>query len=465
MAEFIEKLDATGVTDPGRIFNADETGLFYRCLPCYVYCSKGRAKTLRGSTYMANKDRVTVMVCMNAEGNKAPLMVIGKRENPRVLERRYTVGDVVYTHQKNAWMDSSVSQYWFDEVFLKYKRKLLGDKEKAVLFWDNAPGHKISTTDDVILLELPPNVTALHQPADAGIIANLKLKYKFMLMSEYSELVPNWEKVRSLKAKQGFNGIHNGRGANLHDACRLLNAAWKEVSSETIINCTIKAQCLPSHVDRALMAKTEKGRAKLASMADLESASMITDNEENWDEWETLDSGDISQLIAGMDSLVQQVVDKNRSSFIGGQGVPHEVFKDILEDMEKLNINSDTCKRNAMVESVTIEDDPEIVQALVDAEEKSVLEDALAASKDFPNEDEDDPNKEVVAVEQAVGTTRANLEVYRLVASVETELYAFARAIGGRAPEVIEDMLSLMHEHISALPRQQATLYKYYKKK
>ena len=69
MIDFKRKLLQSQVVNPKAIFNADETGLFYRCMPNYIYAvniSPSDKKDLRGFKYMASKDRITLMVCANA---------------------------------------------------------------------------------------------------------------------------------------------------------------------------------------------------------------------------------------------------------------------------------------------------------------------------------------------------------------------------------------------------------------
>ena len=42
-------------------------------------------KEVRGTSDMASKDRLTVIVCSNATGVKVPLTAIGKPKNPRIF--------------------------------------------------------------------------------------------------------------------------------------------------------------------------------------------------------------------------------------------------------------------------------------------------------------------------------------------------------------------------------------------
>jgi hypothetical protein len=63
------------------VFNADETGVFFRMLPDKTLCFKG--DSCHGGKQ--SKERITAMVCANMDGSeKLPLLVIGKFERPAV---------------------------------------------------------------------------------------------------------------------------------------------------------------------------------------------------------------------------------------------------------------------------------------------------------------------------------------------------------------------------------------------
>ena len=60
------------------IYNADEFGLFYQCLPNKTYQLKSE-KCYGGKL---SKIRITGMAAANAMGNKLPMFIIGKAKNP-----------------------------------------------------------------------------------------------------------------------------------------------------------------------------------------------------------------------------------------------------------------------------------------------------------------------------------------------------------------------------------------------
>lgn len=66
--------------DAEDIYNADETALFYKCLPDKTFIFKGE-KCHGGKQ---SKDRLTVLQCVNMIGtDKLPLLIIGKSKRPR----------------------------------------------------------------------------------------------------------------------------------------------------------------------------------------------------------------------------------------------------------------------------------------------------------------------------------------------------------------------------------------------
>ena len=91
---------------PDQIFNCDKTGLYYKMLP-------GRTlATVHTDPIGAKKakKRITVNACANMTGSiKLPLLFIGKYKNSRCFRGidKDTL-PVVYLHQKNAWVDTSI---------------------------------------------------------------------------------------------------------------------------------------------------------------------------------------------------------------------------------------------------------------------------------------------------------------------------------------------------------------------
>ena len=83
------------------IFNADEFGLFYQCLPDKTYHLKGE----KCSGEKKSKFRLTEMAAASAIGEKLPMFVIWKSKNPRCFKNVKHL-PCEYKSQKKSWMNS-----------------------------------------------------------------------------------------------------------------------------------------------------------------------------------------------------------------------------------------------------------------------------------------------------------------------------------------------------------------------
>lgn len=113
------------------------------------------------------------------------------------------------------------------DIFLKEIRKwdeeLRAQNRKILLLVDNCTAHpKIPNLQNIKLVHLPPNTTAVLQPMDQGIINSLKVHFrKALVIRLIEELDTN--------AKKSINVL---------DAIHLIDRAWKcGVTQECIRNC------------------------------------------------------------------------------------------------------------------------------------------------------------------------------------------------------------------------------------
>jgi hypothetical protein len=67
---------------PDVICNADQTGLHHTKLPHRLHIDKSKRKEHAGVKQMKPKDRITLMVCTSASGEKVPLAIVGKAKKP-----------------------------------------------------------------------------------------------------------------------------------------------------------------------------------------------------------------------------------------------------------------------------------------------------------------------------------------------------------------------------------------------
>ncbi|XP_029779198.1 jerky protein homolog [Suricata suricatta] len=163
---FFRSLAAEHGLSPEQVYNADETGLLWRCLP---------HPGLEGA--QRSKDRLTVLMCANAAGShKIKPLVIGKGGGPGALRGiQHLPG--AYKAQGSAWVDKEIFADWFHHIFVPSVREHfravgLPEDGKAVLLLDGArarPREAQLLSDNVLTVFLPAGAAASVQPMDQGI--------------------------------------------------------------------------------------------------------------------------------------------------------------------------------------------------------------------------------------------------------------------------------------------------------
>lgn len=107
------KIEELGLVND-QLYNADESGLFWKLLPQKTYVSS-LEKTAPGAK--TEKQRVTFLCCANAAGShQLKLLVVGKAKKPRCFQNFNC--PVHYTHSKSAWMTGAIFKDWFHRLFV-----------------------------------------------------------------------------------------------------------------------------------------------------------------------------------------------------------------------------------------------------------------------------------------------------------------------------------------------------------
>lgn len=89
--------------DPERIYNVDDTGLFFRCIPHRAYVLAGQRRRARGTKAMNAKDLVTLVLACNATGtHKIPVAIIGKAKQPLCFKPPRAACSLLYFSQESA---------------------------------------------------------------------------------------------------------------------------------------------------------------------------------------------------------------------------------------------------------------------------------------------------------------------------------------------------------------------------
>lgn len=98
-----------------QLYNADESGLFYRLLPDKTFVASNEKNAPGRKTA---KERITFLLCANAEGtHKVKPLVIGKYAKPRCFKGFENPLD--YANSKSSWMTSLIFYDWFHNCFVK----------------------------------------------------------------------------------------------------------------------------------------------------------------------------------------------------------------------------------------------------------------------------------------------------------------------------------------------------------
>lgn len=235
---------------PSDIYNADETGLYYRATPdgrlCYSY------EKISGSK--KSMDRLTVLCCANMSGcDKLRLLVIGKSKNPRCFKgidmKKLPVN---YKANKNAWMTSAIFEEW-----LQTWNKIMRLSGRSILLLvDNCSAHPKVNLSNIRLEFLPPNTTSIIQPMDQGIIRNLKGFYR----SELVKLTLNHLDSGNILPTTSANEISSK--VSILEAITLVTKSWEDVKRQTICNCFRKG----GFVDTTLSASDDNSENDEAYM-------------------------------------------------------------------------------------------------------------------------------------------------------------------------------------------------------
>lgn len=237
----LAKIIEDGNYTPDQVWNADETGLFWKRMPSRTYVAKTQ-KTASG--FKVAKDRVTFLFCSNASGNRMlkPLLV------NRALKPRSMKGvnmdslPVHWAANKKAWVTTELFTEWFLKYFVPEVRRYMSDKGldfKVLLIIDNAPGHPHLEHPNVQFCFLPPNTTSLIQPLDQGIIATFKTYYVKQTFRFILDKLMNDENLKVTDAWKKFsiNDCIKHAGLALSELKEsTLNACWRAVWPECVKN-------------------------------------------------------------------------------------------------------------------------------------------------------------------------------------------------------------------------------------
>ncbi|XP_028668446.1 tigger transposable element-derived protein 1-like [Erpetoichthys calabaricus] len=221
---------------PQQVFNADETGLFWKKMPNKTYITK-EEKALPGHKPM--KDRLTLLLCGNASGDfKLKPLLVYHSDNPRVFKKHNVIKQklpVMWRSNSKAWVTRQFFVEWVTEVFALAVKEYLEKNNlplKCLLLLDNAPAHPPNIDeyleeefDFIQVRYLPPNTTPLLQPMDQQIISNFKKLYTKALFRKCFDITNDTNLTLKEFWKNHFNILN---------CVHLIDNAWNQVTYRTM---------------------------------------------------------------------------------------------------------------------------------------------------------------------------------------------------------------------------------------
>ena len=157
------------------IFNADESGLFYKATPTGLFVDKGEEH----SGIKIRKERLTFLMIVNQSGTEKKIITIGKFPNSRCFRNK--APPLQYYNNKKSWMTLDNWETIITKFNLKIQRN--GRNGNVLLFCDNASCQKLNyELSNTKMIFTPSNTTSLIQPLDKGIIQRVKVYYRTQLI-------------------------------------------------------------------------------------------------------------------------------------------------------------------------------------------------------------------------------------------------------------------------------------------
>ena len=199
-----------------RIINCDETSycLYPKGLLTWAVVGQDNVKTLIQGN---EKDNMTVIASITAEGKKLPLMFIAKGKTERAENSQ--IGDIGphwKTHSESGWMTNEAFQ-----EYLKKLREHFGDNETIHLVLDCYKTHKSELTRNlaknlnISLHFIPPGMTDEFQPLDRKIFGIVKAHAK---------------KFYRKRVKNGIGNITKS------GACQDMIQAWDLIKESSVLD-------------------------------------------------------------------------------------------------------------------------------------------------------------------------------------------------------------------------------------
>jgi hypothetical protein len=171
------------------------------------------------------KSSFSLILCVTAEGNKLPPMVIFKRKT--IPKEEFPRGIVVYANEKG-WNNTEMMTEWLDKVWRRRPGGFF--KTKSLLILDSATCHKTDEVKNAIkkhsdIAMIPGGLTKKLQPLDLTVNKSFKSKIR-----------RKWEDWMVKDEEHTFTKNNKQRRASYSLVCKWIVDCWKEITPECIKN-------------------------------------------------------------------------------------------------------------------------------------------------------------------------------------------------------------------------------------
>ena len=199
---------------PENVFACDEVSLFYKCLP--EMSLEQKFKLVKNGEL--KKERLTILLCCNSNGDKLKPLVIGETDFSNININKENL-PVKWLRDEKSLMTSKHFTEWLKIT----NTEMMSQNRKILLFMDSAPSHvasRISLSHINILFT--PSISCL-QPIDSSLKNFFKTNYRKRLMHYF---IVNFGQFSSFT--DIINQIH------IIQVFSWIACSWKEVSVDAI---------------------------------------------------------------------------------------------------------------------------------------------------------------------------------------------------------------------------------------
>ena len=276
----------------------------------------------------------------------------------------------------------------------------------------------------VQVIMLPPNCTSMYQPMDSGVIAMIKKKYRYRLLSKYLDIFEDrlqlCQNAIHAGIGMGRKGLKEGYAPHVRDCMDILDAIQKEIDEVSLFHCWRKSSLLnqpdygsntaPSVSDtiaEAWILIDEKLKSKLSTKEDTNNTEAI-------------------QMVANLSSMVLNEKQPKKNDSDGNEEINDMEL--ILDEF--LTTTQEHCQNSRdmdeMLEGWVGMEDTEVVRQDQLEEVQEEIDGALDREFADINHEVDSDDEEDDDVEMADDPEEATLE---MVTEMSSQLSKYAATV------------------------------------